>query len=47
MKIIDPYGSELVKDYTRIIRGLKDRKKAIAFLIIRNGTSMYLVVKPE
>ncbi len=48
--IISEIDRKLVQtkeDYTRIIRGLKDRKKAIAFLIIRNGTSMYLVVKPE
>ncbi len=35
------------EDYTRIIKGLKDRKKAIAFLISRKGTTFYLVVKPE
>jgi len=35
------------EDYTRIIKGLKDRKKAIAFLIGRKGTTFYLVVKPE
>jgi serine protease Do len=44
---IDRKSVQTKEDYTRIIRGLKDRKKVIAFLIIRNGNSMYLVVKPE
>jgi len=44
---IDRKQVQTKEDYARIIKGLKDRKKAIAFLITRNGTSMYLVVKPE
>lgn len=44
---IDRKQVQAKEDYTRIIKGLKDRKKAIAFLITRNGNSTYLVVKPE
>ncbi len=44
---IDRKQVQTKEDYTRIIKGLKDRKKAIAFLITRNGNSTYLVVKPE
>jgi serine protease Do len=44
---IDRKQVQTKEDYTRIIKGLKDRKKAIAFLVIRNGSSIYLVVKPE
>jgi serine protease Do len=44
---IDRKQVQTKEDYSRIMKGLKDRKKAIALLITRNGNSMYLVVKPE
>jgi serine protease Do len=44
---IDRKQVQTKEDYSRIMKGLKDRKKAIAFLIVRNGSSTYLVVKPE
>ncbi|HVP35565.1 MAG TPA: DegQ family serine endoprotease [Terriglobales bacterium] len=44
---VDRKQIQTKEDYTRIINGLKNRKKAIAFLIVRNGSSTYLVVKPE
>jgi serine protease Do len=34
-------------DYNKIVKGLENRKKAIAFLISRNGNTIYLAVKPE
>jgi serine protease Do len=35
------------EDYNKIVKGLENRKKAIAFLISRNGNTVYLAVKPE
>ena len=35
------------EDYNKIVIGLENRKKAIAFLINRNGNTIYLAVKPE
>ncbi|MFH0931844.1 MAG: DegQ family serine endoprotease [Candidatus Zixiibacteriota bacterium] len=35
------------EDYNKIVKGLENRKKAMAFLISRNGNTIYLAVKPE
>ncbi|HEX9911828.1 MAG TPA: Do family serine endopeptidase [candidate division Zixibacteria bacterium] len=35
------------EDYNKIVKGFESRKKAIAFLISRNGNTIYLAVKPE
>jgi len=44
---IDKKPIQNEKEYNRIIKGLKDRKKAIAFLISRDGNTFYSAVKPE
>ena len=35
------------KGYKKVIKELENRKKAIAFLISRDGNTLYLAVKPE
>jgi len=43
---IDQSEVENLSDYERIIDSLKDRGKAIPFLISRNGNTIFLAIKP-
>lgn len=44
---IDKKPVQKVEEFNKIVKELKDKKKAIAFLISRNGNTFYLAVKPE
>ena len=44
---LDRKPVQKVEEYNKIVKELKDKKKAIAFLISRNGNTFYLAVKPE
>jgi serine protease Do len=43
---IDQKEVKNTKDYNRIVESLKDREKAVPFLILRNGNTVYVAVKP-
>ncbi len=43
---IDQKEVKDTKDYNRVVESLKDREKAIPFLILRNGNTVYVAVKP-
>jgi len=43
---IDQKEVKSTRDYNRIVESLKDREKAIPFLILRNGNTGYVAIKP-
>jgi serine protease Do len=43
---IDQKELKSTRDYNRIVESLKDREKAIPFLILRNGNTVYVAIKP-
>jgi serine protease Do len=43
---VDQKEVKNTKDYNKIVESLKDRKKAIPFLILRNANTIYVAIKP-